>query len=444
MQQFSPVHSVVTLVVTCFLPLYAYGGVPLAKLLPESGDEADFGTAVAMSGTTVIVGAPAVLGTSPPAPGVGSAYLFDISDITNGTRTPFQADDGAPGDGFGISVGISGTTAIVGAVDADDTPARAGAAYVFDVTDPADPQQTAKLISDDSGIYCSGVVAISGTTALVGALSATGNLVYLFDISDPADPIRYELRPDKGHAGDQFGSSLAISGTKAIVGAISDDDNGEDSGAAYVFDVSDPADPAQVKVFADGGVGGEFFGASVAISGTTAVIGAPAAFGGAASSAYLLDLTDPANPTQTELPFDGGTAGQLFGFSVAIGGTTAIVGVPAVLGASGSSAHLFDTTDPANPLQGARLMAYDGNADDAFGISVATSGNIALVGAAGDDKAGVNAGSAYLFLKFSAFPNCMTGPGQPVRSECAQIDLDLNGTVDLRDFGVLQVFSGSE
>jgi len=392
MRQLLPVLFVAAALILSSVQARVYDGLLLFKVLPEYGDEADFGTSVAISGTTAIVGAPAILGTSPPPPGVGSAYLFDISDLANPTRIKLHADDGVAGDGFGISVGVSDTTVIVGAYDADNSPAISGAAYVFDISDPANPTQAAKLLSDDSGEFYTGLVAISGTTALVGAFSATGRLVYLFDISDPANPMKFELRPDDGNAGDFFGISAAISGTKAIVGAYTDDDNGPNSGSAYLFDISDPANPTRIKLRADDGNAGDLFGTSVAISGTTAIVGAPAALGTGAGSAYLVDISDFANPTQIKLRADDGNAGDFFGISVAISGTTAIVGsfVP-------GAAYLFDISDPENPTQTAKLLSDAGEVGDGFGISVGISGSIVLVGAPGDDDNGENSGSAYIF-----------------------------------------------
>ena len=94
-------------------------------------------------------------------------------------------------DRFGISVAISGSTAIVGALLNDDNGTNSGSAYLFDISDPKNPVQIAKLL------------------------------------------------PNDGAANDQFGTSVAISGAIAIVGAFFDDDNGESSGSAYLFDTRD-------------------------------------------------------------------------------------------------------------------------------------------------------------------------------------------------------------
>ena len=85
--------------------------------------------------------------------------------------------------------------------------------------------------------------------------------------------------PDDGAADDLFGRSVAIGGTPgsevAIVGAWFDDDNGGDAGAAYLFDISNPEKPSQItKLIPKDGAAFEHFGVSVAIDGTTAIVGA--------------------------------------------------------------------------------------------------------------------------------------------------------------------------
>ncbi|MFB3138316.1 MAG: FG-GAP repeat protein, partial [Phycisphaerales bacterium] len=71
---------------------------------------------------------------------------------------------------------------------------------------------------------------------------------------------------------------------------------------------------------------------------------------------------------------DDGAADDFFGLSVAISGTTAIVGVPQIFSDGNGSAYLFDTT---TGRQIAKLLPDDGAAEDEFGRSVAISGSTA-------------------------------------------------------------------
>ena len=165
----------------------------------------------------------------------GSAYLFDTT--TGQQIAKLLPDDGAAGGRFGFSVSISGEIAIVGAFLAGGT---SGSAYLFDVATGAQIAQP--LPHDgDAGDRFGVSVAISGATAIVGAYRDDDNRnisgsAYLFDAKTGEQVAK--LLPDDGAEGDNFGISVAIRGTTAIVGARYDEDNGDDSGSAYLFDAS--------------------------------------------------------------------------------------------------------------------------------------------------------------------------------------------------------------
>ena len=320
--------------------------------------------------------------------------------ITTAQCTPTQLakllpDDGAVDDQFGNSVAISGTMAIVGADRNDDNGTNSGSAYLFDFTNG---QQIAKLLPDDGAAYDSfgQQVAIFGTTAIVGAERNDDNgtdsgSAYLFDTTTGRQIAK--LLPDDGAAGDRFGSSVAISDTTAIIGAGGDDDNGTNSGSAYLFDTTTGRQIA--KLLPDDGAAGDRFW-PVAISDTTAIVGA---FrnddnGTDSGSAYLFD-TITGQQIAKLLPDDGAVDDQ-FGLRVAISGTTAIIGARGDddNGTNSGSAYLFNIK---TGQQIAKLLPDDGAADDSFGQQVAIIGTTAIVGAAWNDDNGEVSGSAYLF-----------------------------------------------
>ncbi|MCH8822757.1 MAG: FG-GAP repeat protein [Planctomycetes bacterium] len=373
-------------------PAYADLGDQLAKLLADDGAASDlFGFTVAISGTTAIVGAHRDDDNGDLS---GSAYLFDT--ITGDQIAKLLADDGAVGDFFGYSVAISGATAIVGALGGGS-----GSAYLFDTATGA---QIAKLLPNDgaAGNLFGFSVAISGATAIVGARLDDDNgfnsgSAYLFDTTTGRQIAK--LLPNDGAANDLFGESVAISGATAIVGAYLDDDNGSSSGSAYLFDAA--TGRQIIKLLPNDGAAGHAFGIFVAISGApgkeTAIVGAPfdddnGEFSG---SAYLFDATT--GRQIAKLLSSDGAAQDNFGRSVAISDATAIVGArfdDDNNGINSGTAYLFDTITGD---QIAKLLADDGAVGDFFGYSVAISGATAIVGAHRDDDNGINSGSAYLF-----------------------------------------------
>jgi hypothetical protein len=145
------------------------------------------------------------------------------------------------------------------------------------------------------------------------------------------DPAKVQkLLAGDGAAGDYFGASVAVSGNTAIIGAYGDDDKGSGSGTAYVFvRAADGTWSQQAKLTADDGASWDVFGCSVAVSGDTAVIGAYADDdkGSASGSTYVfVRATGGAWSQQAKLTADDGAASDWFGYSVAVSGDTAVIG----------------------------------------------------------------------------------------------------------------------
>jgi len=320
------------------------------------------------------------------------------------------ASDGEIEDRLGVSVAISGNTGIVGAyMDDNRGLVDCGAAYLFDATTG---QQMSKLTASDADNYDQfGIgVAIDGDTAIVGAYGDDGytGSVYVFDVSDPYNPVQtYKLVASDRASPDMFGyTGIAISGNIALIGAHADDDRGFMSGSVYVFDLTSGREIA--KFTASDAAPLAYFGISCAMSESKAIVGACQGDQGCPSCpippgvAYLFDISDPYHPVETcKLTASDGHGGDLFGISVAISGNAAVVGAynhySSGLVESGS-AYLFDVTDIHNPVQVRKLTASDPQAYAYFGHTVAISGNTALVGALWGDNAGlVDCGPVYVF-----------------------------------------------
>jgi len=381
----------------------------LAKLTPTDGAASDeFGIAVAIDGTTAVVGA---WNDDDNGISSGSAYLFDAaigSQImkllpTDGVATAF----------FGGSVGVSGSTVIVGAANDDDLGFFSGSAYLFDT---AGVQLDKLLPTDGADFDQFGVaVAIDGTTAIAGSWNDDDNgdgsgSAYLFDTTSGTQTDK--LLPTDGAASDAFGASVGVSGTVAIIGAPGDDDNGAESGSAYLFDTTTGLQ--LFKLLPTDGAAGDQFGNAVAISGTVAIVGAPydADSGADSGAAYLFDTTTGLQITKLA-PTDA-SAGKQFGASVAIDGGTVIVGAPydAELGSDAGAAYLFDSAG----TQLDKLLADDGASGDGFGTGVAASGSYSLAGAPYNNAGAQDSGAAYLFGTASCAADLTTqgaGVGDP-------------------------------
>ncbi len=262
-----------------------------AKLTASDGQQGDnFGQSVALSGDTAIIGARR---DDDKGTDSGSAYVFVKPAggwVTTATfNAKFTASDGAANDFFGSSVALSGDTSIVGAYGSNSLQ---GSAYVF--VKPAGgwvttQNFTAKLTASDGaqGDNFGYSVALAGNTALVGArLDDDGGTdsgsAYAF--VKPAggwvttQTFSAKLRASDGAANDYFGSSVGISADIAVIGAYLDDDKGTDSGSVYMF-----VKPAggwvttqtfTTKLTASDGEADDNFGFPVALTGGTAVIGA--------------------------------------------------------------------------------------------------------------------------------------------------------------------------
>jgi len=299
-------------------------GEQVRKLFGNDTSAGDgFGDSVGIDGNTLIVGSP---GDDGNGSGSGSAYLLDV--VTGRQIAKLLPADGSTADLFGWSAAIGGGTAIVGAPYEDEAGPSAGAAYLFDTTTGA---QLAKLVASDGAAfdYFGTSVGIGNGIAVVGASSDDDHgpfsgSAYLFDAATGAQIAK--LHADDAAADDRFGGAVAIRGTVVAIGAHGDDDNGEDSGSVYVFDAATVSQVA--KLLALDGAAGDYLGISVALDGTTVVAGAwgDDDHGDRSGSAYVFDATTRVQIAK--LVAGDAWDGDLFGYSVAIAGTSVLVGNP--------------------------------------------------------------------------------------------------------------------
>jgi hypothetical protein len=198
---------------------------------------------------------------------------------------------------------------------------------------------------------------------------------------------------------DYFGAAVAVSGETTVVGAYCDDTEGSGLGSAYVFAPLGPGRIEQAHLTASDSA--SYFGDAVAIDGDTAVVGA---YGNdnSTGAAYVFVRSGTTWTQQAKLTASDATVLDEFGWSVAVSGDVAIVGAPGVnrpLGINFGAAYVFVRSGTTWTEQ-AHLTASDGASGDFLGTSVAVSGDTAVVGAYNDDtSSGTDAGSAYVFVR---------------------------------------------
>ncbi|KAL7551207.1 hypothetical protein ACHAWF_014399 [Thalassiosira exigua] len=325
----------------------------------SEGDK--FGRSVAISddSTTVVVGAPKSDGL-----GLISGQIYVMEQPFSTTIPPIRLTplDIGLNDEFGGSVAVSATilgkessvhvvNIIAGSFFDDDSGSNSGSVYVFSKFSGIPPVEACggteivgrwvechKLLPDDGQMNdrFGTAVDISGRTAVVGAMwdddrGIDSGSAYVFSLDDRGiwsqqqklSPVNFESKANR------FGVSVATSGGRIVVGSDLDDSHGEDSGAAYVYSLSNGVWNLESRlvptVFGD--PRGYECGYSVDISqnGEIAVVGCPGAAGGGLSFVYER-VPESGRWVQKEmLDVQGTVASSLMGGSVAISGEDMVV-----------------------------------------------------------------------------------------------------------------------
>ena len=335
-------------------------------------------------------------------------YPITVDPLVVTEEARLFASDAAAGDRFGADVALSGNTALVAGDGLEDT-----AVYVFVHSGTAWTEQARLAPSDGSGGDHFGIsVALAGDTAVVGASTDdtangedTGS-AYVFVREGTTWTEQAHLVASDGRPNDFFGTSVAASGDSILVGAFGDDARGtEVAGSAYVFVRNGTTWTEQAHIFAAVPTASDQFGASVALEGDTALIGNPGADSEFVADVGSVDVFTRSGTTWTQqarLFGSEGQAGADLGLDIDLDGNTALVGAAGtatVAGENVGSVYIFVRNGTIWTEQ-AHLFASDGAAVDFFGGWVGLSGDTAVVTAIGDDTtAGVNAGSAYVFVR---------------------------------------------
>ena len=272
--------------------IYFFNGttwIQQERLVASDGETVDgMGRSVDIDGDIAIAGA---RGDDDGGSAAGAAYIFVRDGDKWKEEDKLLAEDPGGEDVFGTSVSVSGDYALVGAYLDDDGGSATGSAYTFKRNPQGKWAQTDKinlgknaLALDTFGVS----VSLSGDTALIGAhqrdvkgKGTDSGAAYIFVREGEKWIEKQELVASDGKPGDYFGFSCGISGDYAIVGAYLNDAKGEDAGAAYIYerDAISKKWGEVASVTAGDTAAGDWFGYAVSIGRVSgniaAMIGAP-------------------------------------------------------------------------------------------------------------------------------------------------------------------------
>jgi uncharacterized repeat protein (TIGR01451 family) len=394
-------------------PLLAHAAP--CELIPHSAKAQEwFGYALAADGGRLAVGAP---GDPAQSQGLGAAYVFRRDGTGWSQENTLPVRGGAPGDGFGTALALHGDRLAVGAPAADG----AGAVSLFsrsgNVWSPESPSRIAAP-EGNRGAQFGAAVALGTDALAVGAPanSAGGSFagaVYVFPRAGEGwGPPQRLLAPD-AQSSDRFGSAVAIQEDTLVVGAPFTDDlpHRRNFGAVYVFERRGGTWAFSGKLTAEKFEEDDVqFGGSVALGGGVILAGARGEdlhsprSGANAGAAYRFTRNGSGWTGVPLHPADRQADDQL-GTAVAVDGDTAMVGAPFhnVAGARPGAAFVFIGAAEREPPVSGRNAAPDSQ----FGGSVAVlNGDAVLLGGFRDDPGGTPDAGSVAFCPMGSSPSC--------------------------------------
>lgn len=322
-------------------------------------------------------------------------------------KVKLEATDQDSDDNLAIAVAKSGDYMIAGAwhEDHDGTGgeplSNAGSAYIYRYNSGTDEwTQEAKLVAADREIddWFGISVDISGTYAVVGAVQENANrgAAYVYERDGGGTWVQVaKLEAPVRKANDRFGNSVSISDETIIVGAFHEDEdenegaNMQNAGSAYIYTRAGGTWGFFQKIVASDRDTNDYFGYSVAVWDDKMIVGAYhrdiptlSEYGGAYAFAYngveweqtrILEGIDP-------------YLGDRFGWSVDVYENYYIVGAPyhdyddagSDPKNNAGAAYIFDAN---NSWAQDKVVGGDRTAQDNVGEDVAIHGNRAIAGA---------------------------------------------------------------
>jgi hypothetical protein len=316
----------------------------------------------------------------------GATYPIEIDPITATLELKLTAPSPQAAAEFGDAVAISGNVAAVGAFREDFLGSvDEGRVYIFTRSGSTWTFAHASPIRSSPSAQCGWSVAINNSGDRVASgcpgIDSNNGDVDLLKTSDRWSTIS-ETFYSAGF-GDRFGESVALytnifpnnTTTLVVGGPFTSNGSLTHAGTVWIFG---PSSTEEIS----GTVNEGHFGTSVSIDGNNVIVGEPAS-ASSTGSALLYSHDSGSWQFVTRLSPNDGSPGDDFGYSVAISGNTAVIGAPLNDNAKGrdaGAAYVFVRGSDGNWTQQQKLIPSDGIDQDQFGESVAIEGNTLVVG----------------------------------------------------------------
>jgi uncharacterized repeat protein (TIGR01451 family) len=351
------------------------------KLVPPPGtpgvyswEGPRFGTSVALSGDRLAIGAP-------HARQQGRVFVFARAAGTWSLAAELAPSDPSSYADFGTAVALRGTRLLVGAPQAA-AGTRTGAVYAFEETAGAwVPRQKVVSFATASGFGAALAVAPTGTIAVAGAVASASASVLALTAGAWAEVLR--LTPPKPDSPGDFGRAVAVTETDAFVGApMASGPASYGVGAVHVFRSSGGTWTEGPLLEPATDDSGQYFGSAIAVDGTRLAIGAPASYDEGA--VHLFEAVAGGWTPASVLEGEGVGQDPRFGSSLAAHGGRVVAGEPGADSPAGEQSglvHVFgpSTSDlaiaiagPASAPQGALVTV---------GVQITNSGPSPVAGA---------------------------------------------------------------
>lgn len=376
-----------------------------ARLVASDGAAGDwFGASLAVDGDTLVVGADRADTTA--GEDAGAVYVFTQSGGVWTEQAKLEASGTGEKAYFGVSVAIDGDTMVAGAASSllrlPEGEVIAGRAYVFRRSGDVWMEEAELMPSGSSHERFGMSVSLSGDTALVGSIHA--NTAHVFHRIDTVWTEQAVLQPSDPTGDDYFGVSVSMDGDRALVGASLHDAGGNNaSGAAYLYERSDSVWSEVTKLTASDGTQRDRFAELVLMEGDAIFIGSFEDESGIPrSDSGLVYVYERNGSNWEESAILQATSGRTdeFGFSLAIDEGVLLVGEPGHDGTNrfdAGAANIYTKTASSWERQ-ARLEALPDNSSVSFAFGFELLGDTMLAGAhLLDTDAGASAGKVFVY-----------------------------------------------